>query len=41
MGIDLSKEGVNAIVDVMRKRLNTADSLSEDEVERIIQSISR
>lgn len=41
MGIDLSEEGVNAIVDVMRKRLNTADSLSEDEVEGIIQSISR
>ena len=41
MGIDLSEEGVNAIVDVMRKRLNTADSLSEDEVERIIRSIAR
>jgi len=41
MGINLSEEGVNAIVDVMRNRLNTADSLSEDEVERIILSISR
>ncbi len=40
MGIDLSEEGVNAIVDAMRKRLNTADSLSEDEIERIIRSIS-
>jgi isopropylmalate/homocitrate/citramalate synthase len=40
MGIDLSEEGVNAIVDVMRDRLNTTDSLSEDEVERIILSIS-
>ena len=40
MGIDLSEEGVNAIVDAMRKRLITADSLSEDEVERIILSIA-
>ncbi len=41
MGVELSEEGVNATVDAMRKRLIAADSLSEDEVERIILSISR
>lgn len=41
MGVELSEEGVNATVDAMRKRLIATDSLSEDEVERIILSISR
>jgi methanogen homocitrate synthase len=36
MGLSISGDQVNAIMDVMRDRLNTADSLSEDEVEDII-----
>ncbi len=36
MGLSISGDQVNAIMDVMRDRLKTADSLSEDEVEDII-----
>jgi isopropylmalate/homocitrate/citramalate synthase len=40
MGIDLNEQQVSAVVDAMRKRLNTVDSLPEDEVEEIILDIS-
>ena len=39
MGLSISGDQVNAIMDVMRDRLKTADSLSEDEVEDIILGI--
>jgi len=39
MGMSLSEDQVDAIMDVMSDRLNTADSLSEDEVEDIILGI--
>jgi isopropylmalate/homocitrate/citramalate synthase len=39
MGLSISGDQVNAIMDVMRDRLRTADSLSEDEVEDIILGI--
>jgi len=41
MGISLSEEQVNDITGAMRKRLDTVDSLPEDEVERIILSIAQ
>jgi isopropylmalate/homocitrate/citramalate synthase len=40
MGIDLNEQQVSGIIHAMRKRLNTVDSLPEDEVERIILGIS-
>jgi isopropylmalate/homocitrate/citramalate synthase len=41
MGLSISGDQVNAIMDVMRDRLRTADSLSEDEVEDIILGIGK
>ena len=41
MGINLSEKEVNAIIDVMRRELDTVESVSDGEVESIILSISR
>jgi isopropylmalate/homocitrate/citramalate synthase len=41
MGINLNEKQINAIIDTIRNKLNMVDSLSEEEVERIIRSISR
>jgi isopropylmalate/homocitrate/citramalate synthase len=41
MGLNLSQEQVEAIVETIRERLTGVDSLPEEEVEKMIRSISR
>lgn len=41
MGLNLTQEQVEAVVDNMRERLTGVDSLPEEEVEKMIRSISR
>jgi hypothetical protein len=41
MGINLNEKEVNAIIDVVRRKLDTVESVSDGEVESIILSISR
>jgi isopropylmalate/homocitrate/citramalate synthase len=41
MGIGLSGDQVDAVIGLMREKLNTVDSLSEDEVEEVILEVVR
>jgi isopropylmalate/homocitrate/citramalate synthase len=41
MGLNLSESQVAAVIDLMEDRLNTVDSISENELEKIIVSIVR